>query len=464
MSVDATYFDRLAKSFSAVGTRRGIMQILASLPLVGGLGELGGTEEAAAKGRRKRRKKRHKHRENRRHQHRKGKRKGRDKGDAKCTKAGQPKTKGHPCCQGLVEEGGVCVQPSGCTPRTCPGGVCGTQPDGCGGTLSCGCATNQLCVDGACQTCTVSCPSGDPVTCGQALQGAITNAASGATLYVCPGRYQPLPSGTFGDQTGFFITGAGRTLTIIGAGQGDNAASDTILDANAAFDPPERRNRVMTVAFRVAAVTLRGLRLTGGAVQDTANTGANGGGIFNFGDTLRMTDCAIIANAAVDGGGGIFNLPERTLLLTGCIVADNAETGGLSAGGGGIYTAGPTTLTDCTLRGNTTAGEGGGIAISSVGHTITLDATVVGPGNNATGRIGGGGIFHNSGTLDLINGSQVTGNHHAVANGGGGIFNNQAFLTISADSSVTGNTAGPGNPPAPNNCAGKPPDSGTCGT
>jgi hypothetical protein len=43
---------------------------------------------------------------------------------------------------------GVC----GCTPKTCPTGVCGQISNGCGGTLNCTCGTGQICSNGQCVT------------------------------------------------------------------------------------------------------------------------------------------------------------------------------------------------------------------------------------------------------------------------------------------------------------------------
>lgn len=65
--MDDCRFDRLVKTFSAPDTRRGVLQVLATFPLFGGLASfLGDDEDAEAKGRRKRRKKRHKHGKGRR--------------------------------------------------------------------------------------------------------------------------------------------------------------------------------------------------------------------------------------------------------------------------------------------------------------------------------------------------------------------------------------------------------------
>ena len=75
--MDPVRFDRLATSLSSAGTRRVILSLLATLPVVGTLTALLGDETDAA-GRRKRRKKRHKHQQGDGKQNRKGQRKGKD--------------------------------------------------------------------------------------------------------------------------------------------------------------------------------------------------------------------------------------------------------------------------------------------------------------------------------------------------------------------------------------------------
>jgi hypothetical protein len=60
--MDATHFDRLARALSEVSTRRGLLGLLATLPLLGGLVALLDRDDGNAKGRRKRRKKPHHHR------------------------------------------------------------------------------------------------------------------------------------------------------------------------------------------------------------------------------------------------------------------------------------------------------------------------------------------------------------------------------------------------------------------
>src|SRR5688500_8068698 len=162
----------------------------------------------------------------------------------KCAKVGQrTRKKRKKCCKGLVKDPSRrCTQPASppCVPRACPATGCGDLPDGCGGTLSCGCPADQICLRrGVCRRCTVICP-GTPAQCGVNLQRAISD---GGTVYVCPGRYQG----------GFTVFD--DAVTVIGAGDGTDAARNTILDGNAA-------GRVLTINAAVGTVELERLRIT----------------------------------------------------------------------------------------------------------------------------------------------------------------------------------------------------------
>ncbi len=153
-----------------------------------------------------------------------------------------------------------------------------------------------------------------------------------------------------------------------------------------------------------------------------------GGGIFNDGGTLTLTN-SIVSNNTARSGGGIFN-NAGTLTLTNSTVSNNYAS---EFGGGGIgNTNGTLTLTGSTVSGNSAEGFGGGIAIQS--GTLTLINSTVN-GNSAQG---GGGIVNSEGTATLTN-STVSGNTSEL---GGGIFTLDSFGTVNASNSIiAGNTA-----------------------
>lgn len=351
LRVDGNRFDRLVRSLSASETRRGLLQLLAAiagffslLPEAGEAGQGSGGRKGGKHHGRNRTRSRHARR--RGHGHRKKK----------------PNTPN---------------LPTTCSPES-PDGPCGAD---------------QLCVDGACQPCTVTC-SGDPSSCGAALQAAIdaAGAAMAGPVVVCPGRY-----------AGNFVITAG--VELIGSGDGDDPSNSTILDAQGA-------GRVLVIPPGGAGeVAMARLRLTGGG-------GPNG------------------------LGGGIVNFNNRTLTMTRCTVSGNQTTN--PGNGGGIFNDGTMTLVDCRIEDNR-ADHGGGIS-STGGHVTTLRGNTQVRGNTAV--IQGGGIFvFPGGAVTIDAGCQVTENT-APAGQGGGIHSDSSVSTVALanDQIVTDNNGG--------NCAG----------
>jgi hypothetical protein len=218
--------------------------------------------------------------------------------------------------------------------------------------------------------------------------------SDGGTVYVCPGRYQG----------GFILTDA---VTIIGAGEGSDAASDTILDGNAA-------GRVLTVNAGAGTVVLERLRISGGNSE-------GGSGLDHGGTTLRMRECTVSNNTSVDSsGGGILVETGSTLEMTRCTVRDNHVTSLSGIGtGGGIHAAGTTTLTDCLIEANDAANSGGGLYV--VGGTTTLLGTTQVRENEA--GLGGGIAVatgtNASGVLVVAETCRVTENMAGEGFGGG---------------------------------------------
>jgi hypothetical protein len=146
-----------------------------------------------------------------------------------------------------------------------------------------------------CQTCDVTC-DGDPSTCGFTLQIALGGGGP-ATVLVCPGLYQH----------GF---SNGRTVTVIGAGDGSDVGSNTIL-TQAGTDS------VMSVSGD-RSLTIEHVRITGG-------NASFGGGISKSGSgSLTLRDCTVTENTAEFSGGGIELSGSGTLTLAdGTVVCGN---------------------------------------------------------------------------------------------------------------------------------------------
>jgi hypothetical protein len=290
-------------------------------------------------------------------------------------------------CNNACSSGESCIGGSCCTPTTCAaeGIECGTISDECGGTLNCGaCAADAICDEGVCHTCTVTC-EGNNAACGVALQTALD---AGGNVVACPGRY-----------VGNFLVDTAN-VTLIGAGEGDDPASNTILDA-------DQVGRALHIESGFI-VTVSNLRITGG------NDDGPGGGVRNEG-TLTMTSCTIIDNTTTSGSGGI---------------SQNQ------------FATGPLTLTDCTVADNDCDLGGGGISQANPTHAVTLNNCIV-SGNEADAA--GGGINVQNGTVN-INGGSITDN--TAGGEGGGIFNSEFGTVNLDDAEVSGNT--------PDNCTNVP--------
>ena len=100
-------------------------------------------------------------------------------------------------------------------------------------------------------------------------------------------------------------------MTLIGAGQGNDPASNTILQGTG------DHSVVRIGTGTVSTVIFQNLRITGGG-------GGPGGGIQNGdGHILALVDCTITGNnisGPSGAGGGIFTGTGSRLSLTGCTI------------------------------------------------------------------------------------------------------------------------------------------------
>lgn len=307
-------------------------------------------------------------------------------GDGSCACSVTPNTcQGESCCgsacadlQSDPEHCGACGTVCG-TGHICQGGVCGVS---CGSGF-CPAAT-EICVDGACVACDVTC-SGTAEECGAALQAAIDAPGTDATVYVCPGIYRG----------GFHIAHA---VTVIGAGQGDDETAHTILHGHDAA-------RVIFLPDAFQTVGLQRLRITGGRTTDEFIGGA---GILNVAKLLVMTDCTVSDNhtnfrSTSSAGGAISNVGFSRMEMSGCTISANSVTNGDVDGqafGAGIYNTGPgLTMTDCVVRDNTATGarnNGAGIYSSNIARLTNCRVTenrLTTPNDASSGGITVAGIL-----------------------------------------------------------------------
>ncbi|PRP66384.1 beta strand repeat-containing protein [Nonlabens agnitus] len=190
--------------------------------------------------------------------------------------------------------------------------------------------------------------------------------------------------------------------------------------------------------------------ITGGTVNN--NTASNeGGGLWNGSGTMTVSGVQIDSNIAVGndtsspgaaGGGGIYNEGGTVNLTNNTVVSNNQATGVQSTGGGVLNAAGTFTATDSEISGNESNRAGGGIETngdSSIELTNTnLDGNFTGV-VTGSGAPGNGGGLHVSGSAPVtITGGTV--NNNIAAKEGGGLWNNGGALTING-TTISGNDA-----------------------
>jgi hypothetical protein len=398
--MDGRHFDALMRTLTETGTRRGLFGLLATLPGLGGLLALLAPDDGAAKGRRTRSVGSENHkRGGRRRKHKAHK-------------------KPHPRCKAEALS------------KTCAG-RCGQVKNTCKKTVECG---SCVCGD--------VCASGCPFT---ALQAAVDAANSGDTIRICAGTYLRADA----------ITDIDKDLTIVGAGDGADPATNTILDA-------DETTTVLRIRSGRTVVVL-GLRLTGGV--GVGDGFAVAGGVRNLGD-LTMSGCTVSGNqgsASRGGPGGIYS--DGPLTMTDCTVSENTANSGFAGGlqvrgefaltrctivdntgfaGGMVVQNLPGTLRECTLERNVASNYAGGLYADNSSGVIQLVNTVI-RDNRAPS---GGGITIDFGAVITLTDSEVSSNTATnAAVGGGGIWNLGGTVTLE-NSTVTGN--------APDNCAGDP--------
>ena len=167
--------------------------------------------------------------------------------------------------------------------------------------------------------------------------------------------------------------------------------------------------------------------ISGLTISDGSAAG-NGGGLYNYGGTVMLTDCAVSGNSASGNGGGLYTCGYGTTSLTDCTISGNFTSGN---GGGVASSLGTTTMTGCTVSDNSASGSGGGV-LNFFGTTALSDCTI--SGNSAGAN--GGGLYDFVGTT-ILNDGNFSGND---ADNGGGLFDFFGTGTL-ANCSFSGNTA-----------------------
>ena len=257
-----------------------------------------------------------------------------------------------------------------------------------------------------------------------ALNNAINDASSGATLFLTAGCTYYLPDGLTDNVGILTIVGDGATL------RGGGPDSDfSILTVNC-----------------MKTLTLDGVNFTEGSQEDggaidngghltvnggifSRNSGEYGGAIYSEGNTsmLAINNAVFIGN---DGeyGGAIYS-DDDCATLTGVHFSQNkAEYGGA------LYAEDNVTVADSTFLGNTA--EDGGAIINYEDLSLTNVTDVPGSGNTFTGnQATWGGAIYNHDWVG-VGDSLIAFN---AAHRGGGIYNTCDSTITESGSTIYGN-------------------------
>jgi CSLREA domain-containing protein len=236
---------------------------------------------------------------------------------------------------------------------------------------------------------------------------------------------------TSGDTIDFSVTGTimlngtqltiDKSLTLTGPGE-------DLLTISANTASPSKASQVFYIHSSASNLDVA---ITGLSIANGHPGNGFGGGLYNDGENLTLTNCLISDHTAKDGGGGIYN--SGTLTISYSTFSDNTSTGGP---GGGIYNDGTLHVNSSTILGNAAvSGAGGGLYNTGV---ATVDNSTIFDNHADSNRYWGGGIG-NYGTLS-VNRSTISANSADLT--GAGLRHKGDSLTLS--NTIIANNIGSG--------------------
>ena len=199
-----------------------------------------------------------------------------------------------------------------------------------------------------------------------------------------------------GNSNGDFITDAGETNCLVISDNNPSTTINVTISGITIKDGVYEGTTAGANIHNLENLTLTRCHISNGRAFDDNNS-ALGGGIYNQGGDLTLTECSIennqvqadiITGNGVSSGGGIYN-SGGNLTFSKCSISNN--TADL---GGGIYTTGNSNLAlsfdHCTLAKNSAHGNGGAIFNSNSSLALTNCSLSTNYANS------GGGIFQSS--------------------------------------------------------------------
>ena len=194
-----------------------------------------------------------------------------------------------------------------------------------------------------------------------------------------------------------------------------------------------------SVTYQVSNTSYGKVKITGGTISSNTANGSGGGLYVSSNSThqseLTVSNSAVKIqnNTAINNGGGIATSEKSTLKISAGTISGNKATTG-NGYGGGIYTAGNTTISGGTITTNTARTYGGGWFLTGTSTSTMSSGTI--SNNTATENLAGG--IRLNGELTLSGGT-ISGNK-ANTNGGGISIHSDGKLTMSGGT-ITNNQA-----------------------
>jgi hypothetical protein len=256
------------------------------------------------------------------------------------------------------------------------------------------------------------------------MNGAITKAAAGDTVYVSEGIYTA--------PGGHEVVLINKNLNLYGgwnAGFTEQNGLSTIDGGSI--------HRGVTIGDQIR-VNISNVNIQNGFISD-----GDGGGIYiGYRSRVTINDSIVQGNSAwinppinltSRNGGGVGANMYGNLTLNDCLVIGNEAYGS----GGGIYHDGSTIIVNNSVIGDNTAGNGGGISSGYYGQIEVNHSRVI--NNISTSPSDGGGGISSFNNILSLKDSEVSGN---IAVGDGGGIEGQT-MTIE-NSLISGNRAASG--------------------
>ena len=166
---------------------------------------------------------------------------------------------------------------------------------------------------------------------------------------------------------------------------------------------------VVTAGGTQWTTVLDGFTITGGNA-DGPFPYDHGGGIYNIEGSPTLIDCTITGNSTIENGGGMYNSFYSDPVLINCTFSGNLAD---LAGGGMFNDKSDPMLTNCTFSENMGGGGGGGGMYNDGGIPMLADCDFI--GNSTTGS--GGGMYNNGSDPILL--SCLFSTNSALRSGGG---------------------------------------------